>query len=111
MKLSYTTADGKMTVEFVKDTQVELWEELARFQEVFEDTNCSNGKESSDKVRFVVRTDDEDNKYYELHCVDTNKPALRFAKKKFGCHKKGGGLFPKGGWVKWDREKKEEVEL
>ena len=100
-----------MTVEFNAETQVDLWEQLGRFQEVFEDTTCSNGKESSDKVRFVVRTDKEDNKYYELHCVDEGKPALRYAKKQFGCHKKGGGLFPKTNWVKWDKDKKEEVEL
>lgn len=111
MKVNYTTLDGRLSVELDCSTQTELFEELAAFQEVFEDRTCRNkdGSESSN-VRFQVREVDE-NKYYELVCVDQEKQDLRWAKRKFGCHKKGGGLFPKGGWTKWNKEEKAEFDI
>ncbi len=113
MKVDYTTEDGRMHVVFEATSQVDLFKQIARFQEVFEDTECvSKDGQSSNKVRFQVRTDNEGNEYFELVCVDSTKPKLRFAKKKFGQHKgKDQTLFPKSGWVKWDKDKKEEVEL
>lgn len=111
-------ADGSFTIESVEveaNTVRDLFEGIAQAQreiaEVFGDLTCSNGKESSDKVQLNVRIDDEENKYYEALCVDTSKPSLRYAKKRFGVNKKGGGLFPKGGWVKWDRDQSVEVDL
>lgn len=95
MKVVFNT--GTITAELEGKDQQELFEEIARFQEVFGDLECSaviDGElHTSDKVVFRVRTDSEENKYYELMCID-NGP-LRFYKKIFGCHKKGGGLFPK----------------
>jgi DNA-directed RNA polymerase subunit RPC12/RpoP len=110
MKTSYTS--GKLTVEFDTTTAVELFEQLGVFQEVFGETKC--GKCGSENLRFVVRTDAEENKYYELRCVDCG------ARLSFGCHKKGGGLFPKrkdaegnwkpdNGWCKWDKASGKEV--
>lgn len=104
MKLTYTTKNGRISVEVEGESQKDLFLELSRFQEVFEETAC--GKCGSDDLRFVVRTV-EDNQYYELRCM---KCGARLA---FGVHKKGGGLFPKrkdndgkwlpdNGWVKWN---------
>ena len=113
MKLTYTTANGRMNVEFESDQQRGIFEELAKFQEVFENSKC--GKCGCEDLRFVVRTDADDNKYYELRCTN---PKCR-AKLAFGANKKGGGLFPKrkdadnnwlpdGGWVKWNPETQKE---
>lgn len=117
MELSYTTADGRLTVKLEGKTQSEIFEQLAQFQEVFENTECviktDKGEKSSNKVRFVVREDKEENKYYEIHCVDSD-PQLRGKKLAFGQHKKGGSLFPRrkdgenwlpnNGWVKFNKE-------
>lgn len=120
MKVLYTTRNNRMTVELEADTQADLFKQLARFQEVFEDTTCRKFSQESDNVRFVVRQDKEENEYYELRCVDdTPGSKLRGVKKAFGQHKKGGGLFPKvkdgdnylpdNGWVKWDPKQEKEV--
>ena len=104
MKLSYTTRNGRINVQVEGESQKDIFTELGRFQEVFEEDTC--GKCGADDIKFIVRTVD-DNQYYELRC---SKCASRLA---FGVHKKGGGLFPKrkdqdgkwladGGWVKWN---------
>lgn len=103
MKLNYQTRNGRLNVELEGDSQKEVFEQISRFQEVFEETSC--GKCASDDIRYVVRNVD-DNLYYELRCADCR------AKLSFGVHKKGGGLFPKrrdgdtwlpdGGWLKWN---------
>jgi regulatory protein YycI of two-component signal transduction system YycFG len=111
MKVLYTTRDGRMTFELEGVSQTDLFRQIAMVQEVFEDTICSNKDSSSDVVNFVVRHV-KDNDFYELQCVDKNKPALRYAKKKFGVHKgKDGTMFPKGGWVKYNKEKNAELDL
>lgn len=111
MKVLYTTRDGRMTFELEGEKQTDLFRQIAMVQEVFEDTVCSNGKDSSDAVNFVVRSKDG-NDFYELQCVDKTKSALRYAKKKFGVHKgKDGTLFPKGSWVKYNKEKNAELDL
>ena len=108
MKLNYTTANKRITAEFEADTHRELFTQISKFQEVFEETKC--GKCGSENLRFVVRTVD-DNEYYELRCMDCG------AKLAFGSMKKGGGLFPKrkdadgnwlpdGGWQKWNPKTK-----
>ena len=53
MKISYTTASKRITAEFDADTQRELFTQIARFQEVFEETKC--GKCGSENLKFVVR--------------------------------------------------------
>ena len=110
MKVNYKTGNGRISVEIEGDSQRDIFAEIARFQEVFEETKC--GKCGSENLRFVVRNVD-DNLYYELKCLDCG------AKLAFGVMKKGGRLFPKrkdkegnwlpnGGWVKWNPETKKE---
>ena len=103
MKVKYQTKNGRISVELEGDSQREIFSQIAKFQEVFEETMC--GKCGSENLRFVVRNVD-DNLYYELRCMDCQ------AKLAVGSHKKGGGLFPKRkdgddwlpnrGWVKWN---------
>ena len=104
MKVTYKTRNGKLSVELEGDSQRDIFGEISKFQEVFEEDTC--GKCGSDNIRFVVRNVD-DNLYHELRCADCG------ARLAFGSMKKGGGLFPKRkdaegnwlpdrGWVKWN---------
>lgn len=104
MKLTYTTRNGKISVEVEGDSHRDLFEQINKFQEVFEEDVC--GKCGHENIRFVVRTVD-DNQYYELRCSSCG------ARLAFGANKKGGGLFPRrkdsegtwlpdNGWVKWN---------
>lgn len=91
-------------VEIEGNTQVELFQKIADFQEVFDEPGCGSCK--SDNYRFSVREVD-DNKYYELVCNDCG------CKLSLGQNKKGGSLFPKRkdndgnwdnknkGWNRW----------
>ena len=67
MNVTYNTPNGRMSVEFQVDTQVDLFQQLAFFQEVFGEAGC--GKCGSENLRFQVRNI-EDNHYYELRCLD-----------------------------------------
>ena len=104
MKVSYTTRNKRLTAEFEADTQRDIVTDIAKFQEIFEESVC--GKCGSENVRWQVRNVD-DNLYFELRCMDCG------ARLSFGSHKKGGGLFPRrkdaegnwlpdNGWVKWN---------
>lgn len=119
MLVEYTTRNGRMKVTIEGKTQTDIFEQLAQFQEVFEDLECKRNGKSSDNVRFVVREDDDANKYYELRCLDSDKELFN-AKLAFGQHKKGGTLFPRkqdtdknwlpnGGWVRYDKTLGKEV--
>lgn len=110
MKVTYSTGNGRLSVEFDAETQTDLFEQLAYFQEVFGETGC--GKCGSENLRFQVRNV-EDNLYYEIRCLDCG------AKLAFGAMKKGGRLFPRRknkdgewlpdrGWVKWNKETQQE---
>jgi hypothetical protein len=81
-----------------------LFNEINKFQEVFEEDTC--GKCKGQDIKYIVRTVD-DNQYYELKCNGCG------SKLAFGVNKKGGGLFPKrkdnegkwlpdNGWTKWN---------
>ena len=61
MKVNYTTSNGRISVEIEGDTQVEIFQQLANFQEIFAETTC--GKCESENIRFQVRNVD-DNLYY-----------------------------------------------
>ena len=119
MKVLYTTKDGRMTFELEGKTQIDIWQQIADTQEVFENMNCTKFGEEDDDVKFVVRENSDSDKFYELHYAGTN-PKLFGCKKAFGCHKTGGTLFPQrknksgeylpdNGWMKWDKVKQEEV--
>ena len=110
MKVKYTNGNGRIVVELEGETQVEVVEQLAAFQEIFDESVC--GKCQSENLRFIARSVD-DNMYYELKCMDCH------AKLAFGKTKTGGRLFPKRkdkegnwlpdrGWVKWNPETKQE---
>lgn len=79
-------------VEGEGDTMTEVFESLASLQEVFSNDECGICHKPA---RFIVREDDEKNKYYEMRCTNLSCRA----KLQFGCTKKGGNLFPK---VRWD---------
>lgn len=111
MKVKYTTRSASLSVEFDVTSQKQLFEELALFQEVFDE--CACGKCGSENLKFVTRTVD-DNTYYELRCLDCG------AKLTFGVNKNGKTLFPKRkdengqwlpdrGWVKWDKNLQKNV--
>lgn len=87
----------------------DVFEKLASFQEVFGVEKC--GKCGSEDLRYVVRVDDSDNKYFELKC----KAQGCYSKLRFGCTKQGNNLFPKrkneagdwlpdNGFVRWNKE-------
>ena len=109
-KFTYSDNEG-LKAEFECETQRELWGQVSRFQEVFCEKRC--GKCDEEDLRFSVR-DHEENQYYELRCQGCN------AKLSFGCHKKGGGLYPRrkdaegnwiqdNGWLRWDKEQQCEI--
>jgi DNA-directed RNA polymerase subunit RPC12/RpoP len=105
MKVQFKT-NKNLIIEFEADTQRDVFEQLAKSQEVFSENVC--GKCKKDDVRYVVRTDKDENKYYEINCQTCR------AKLMLGCSKLGGGLFtkkklddkwlPDNGWVKYDKE-------
>jgi DNA-directed RNA polymerase subunit RPC12/RpoP len=108
MKIKYQTGSGRVSVEVEGDTQKDIFKQLSAFQEIFDESSCK--KCSSENLRFVVRTIDE-NEYYEIRCADCG------ARLEFGQTKKGGMLFPRrkdkdgewlpdGGWVKWNTKTK-----
>lgn len=125
MKLTYTTADGRITVELEGKTHKDIWRQLASFQEVFEDTPEATigGKVvSGGDVRFRVRKakyQDEKGKekeaeYFEKVVVGG---PLVYYKKHYGVLDDGSdSLFPKkapegeniqlgrNGWHKYNKE-------
>lgn len=123
MKLTYTTKNGSMTIELEGKTQVDLMEQLASFQEVFEQkcvVKDEDGKfTESDDVRAVVRNVTSEGKEYTYYEWRVNSGPLRGYKLALGCHQKGGGLFPKrkddegkwlenNGWTKWSGKEQKE---
>lgn len=116
MELLYKTRDGRYEVKLEGKTQRDLIEQLASFQEVFENIVATYDGVVSDKVRWQVR-EVEGNKFYEQVCYDEN-PKIRGARLSFGCAKVGGGVFAKrkdvaedgtetynknGGWKRWNK--------
>jgi len=110
MKLRYVTPN-RLEVEIEGNTQVELFQQLASFQEIFDQFCCGSCKKKN--VKFVVRTVD-DNNFYEIQCLDC------YSRLSFSQNKKGGSLYlklkdkegkwlPNGGWGKWDKDKQEMV--
>jgi hypothetical protein len=121
MKLTYTTKDGRFSVELEGKTHKDLWRELARFQEVFEDEasgKVAGGKiESSNDIKYRVRKGkykDEKGKEKEAEYFEkvVSSGPLAGYKKHFGVLDDGSdGLFPKNapdkdviyGFNKWHK--------
>jgi hypothetical protein len=104
MKLVYTTGDGRLSVELEADTQKELFRQLSRFQEVFEETasaTIDGSKVTSTDIRYRVRSSgytdekgkDKTAEYFEKVVVSG---PLTGWKKAYGTLDDGSqGLFPK----------------
>lgn len=119
MKAEFPVVVAGKCIKVTTDVEntAELVEFIADMQELFDNTTCTRNGKSSDNVQFRVRNVD-DNKFYELVCLD-NDSDLRYAKKRFGVHKKGGNLFPhskdsegkwlpNNGWVIYNKESGKE---
>jgi len=104
MKLTYTTADSRLTVEIEGNSDKELFRKLSHFQEVFEDVPMAkvDGKViSGGDVRYRVRKakyTDEKGKEKEAEYFEKVVVAgpLMWYKKGFGVLDDGSeNLFPK----------------
>jgi hypothetical protein len=104
MKLSYTTKDGRMTVEFDAANDKEMFRKLARFQEIYEDTPAAKIGEkvvSGGDVTYRVRKAkyvDEKGKEKEAEYFEkvVTSGELMWYKKSFGVLDDGtDNLFPK----------------
>ena len=102
MQASFNTCAGKVTITVEGDTQQELFEALSDYSEVFAHECCGVCKETN--IGFLVRMDQEENKYYELKCYNLKCNA----RLPFGCNKKGGSLFPKQRWNSLSEAEKEK---
>ncbi len=127
MKLNYTTKDGRMTVTLEGSTQKEIWRELARFQEVFEDDAAAriDGKYiTSNDIQFKVRSAEYQDEKGKTKTADYFEKIVKSGpmagyKKAFGILDDGSdGLFPKwqvpesslaglNGWSKYIKKEKE----
>lgn len=104
MKFTYTTADGRLTIEFNAGSDKEAFRQLAHLQEVYEDVPAAriDGKlvEGGD-VKYKVRKakyTDEKNKEKEAEYFEkiVSTGPLSWYKKGFGVLDDGtDNLFPK----------------
>lgn len=123
MKVAYKTKDGRFACEFEGKGHSEIHEQIASFQEIFEECVC--GKCKSTDTRFVVRISKDEKKkkeytYHEMRCnqcgaklslsvKDDGKGTLfpvRFEREEGGYVKdKDGKLIVRGenGWVKYNK--------
>lgn len=105
MKLTYRSADGRITAELEAETIKDLFRAVSEFVSIFEaDTNC--GCCNSQNIHPRTRAYDG-NDYFEYFCQDCS------AALNLGQHKTGGTLFvkrtdsetkqtlPNRGWKKW----------
>lgn len=118
MKVQVRCGSGSVVAE--GETHADLWEQLAQLQEAFGESIC--GKCHKSNLRHVVRTNDDGDKFYELHCQDC-RARLRMSQVK-----KGGNFYPRRkavendssglaqgewlpnrGWMKYDHDTKKEV--
>jgi hypothetical protein len=114
MRVEFSVSLGGRPIVVSEDCESDsaMFEFIHHMQELFDNSTCSRNGETSSQVRVNVRTDGDENKYYEMVCFDPRKPECHYAKRKFGVNKKGGGLFPKnkdeeGNWKPWTRYNKE----
>lgn len=114
MKVDYQLTLGGKNVVISQDcdSDTDVFKFLHHMGELFDNCVCERNGESSDKVKVNVRTDNDDNEYYEMLCIDPSNKECHYARRKFGVNKKGGGLFPKnkdaeGNWKPWTKYNKE----
>lgn len=92
MKVTYTSGNGRLAIEFDCETGKAAFACIAAVQELFEEPDC--GCCGSANIRCDVREFDG-NQYYKLACNACG------AQLDFGQHKNGKSLFVK----RWDKEK------
>lgn len=126
MKLTYTTSDGRLTVELEASNDKDMFRKLAHFQEIFEDSPSANilgQMQSGGNVSYRVRKAsyvDEKGKQKEAEYFEklvTSGP-LKWFKKNYGVLDDGSeNLFPKrpsddeanivrgeNGWYKYNKQ-------
>lgn len=77
---------GNNIVQVEGDSYKDVFKQASVAQEIFGEKCC--GKCQSPNIKFVVRTDSEDNEYYEMHCTEC------YSKLAFGQNKENKALFP-----------------
>lgn len=95
-------ANAKLIIEVEGEDPTDLFEGIATAEEVFTQSQC--GVCNNQNIKYVVRKDDDDNKYYELHCKDGRCRA----RLPFGVNKKGGGMYPKVRWAQLSEGEQEK---
>lgn len=95
LRLEYVSKSKQLKATFDGKGEKEIFEQIAHFQEVFENNQVCGLCNSTD-VHFSVREVDG-NSYYEKVCLYCR------GKFSYGQHKQGGTLFPNNtkGWHKW----------
>jgi hypothetical protein len=95
-------ATQSVRVEVEGESPAELFESLASAQEAFVHECCGMCK--CPNLKFLVRTDEEENKYYEMKCTNFSCGA----RLPFGQNKKPkGALYPKRRWTTLSEKEKE----
>lgn len=82
--VNYKSSDGQFNVEFTATDEKDLFRQLAKWQEIFEQKR--QGKKNH---KFIHRTDKDGNEYFELLCLDD------MTSLGFGQSKKDKSLFPR----------------
>lgn len=103
MKVNYKSKNGQFEVQFDAVNNKDLFEQIASFQEIFE-----QGKKGGTNYRFVVRQVGK-HKYYELLCLNDGEklgfglreddPDQMFPRRK---NHKTGEAIGDNGWHKYD---------
>jgi hypothetical protein len=115
MRVDYpVTVNGKAIVISQEcDSDQAVFKFLHHMDELYGNMVCERNGKTSDKVKFNVRKDKEENEYFEVVCVDHTQPDLHYAKRSFGVNKgKDKSLFPKnktaeGTWKPWTKYNKD----
>jgi hypothetical protein len=95
-------ATSTVKIEVEGESPAELFENISNAQEAFMHECCGFCKNAN--IKFLVRTDEEENKYYEMKCTNLSCNA----KLPFGQNKKPkGGLYPKRRWSTLSEKEKE----
>lgn len=119
MKLLYKSFCGRYQIEFEGQDNQSLFEQVATFQEIFEnDSNLTieNVKVASSDVKLRVRGTSE-SKFYEMYVAEGSKMAgyrldytvtkngnMMFPRRK----DKEGNLIKNNGWYRYEAVKKED---
>ncbi len=111
MKMTYTTADGRLSFEIEVSTGKQAFQQVAGIQELFEQAHVC-GACKGKRIHCEVR-EHGGNQFYNLRCCDCR------AQFDFGQKKDGKGMFPKthdkdtkqalpnGGWYVWSGQRRD----